>query len=244
MRLKVPGYTAPLVIMVGALSGDIPLFLASYVMALVLSLWSNRTGVAVALSATVIGFISEVVGVRTGVPFGPYKYTGTLGLEFLSVPIAVVVVWGAFTLVSFSAVRSFPTSTFMRSLLGAILNTVLDLSIDPIMVKAGFWEWGTVPGPSWFGIPWTNYLGWFIVSFTSIDLAEVIFKGGERDWRGAYALLYLLSYYVFVLRLDLFPRPELEEALHFALAVSTVTVTSILVVNILLQLSRVRPQPP
>ncbi len=40
-----------------------------------------------------LGLAVEAVGVRTGVPFGPYRYTGTLGPQLLGVPVAVALAW-------------------------------------------------------------------------------------------------------------------------------------------------------
>jgi putative membrane protein len=39
------------------------------------------------------GLLVEAVGVHTGVPFGPYAYTGDLGAEVLGVPVVVPLAW-------------------------------------------------------------------------------------------------------------------------------------------------------
>ena len=39
------------------------------------------------------GLIAEAVGVATGIPFGRYTYTGTLGPEVLGVPVIVPMAW-------------------------------------------------------------------------------------------------------------------------------------------------------
>lgn len=46
--------------------------------------------------------------------------------------------------------------------LSALAMTAWDLFLDPMMVTWGIWDWQY--HGSYFGIPLTNFLGWFIVS--------------------------------------------------------------------------------
>ena len=46
--------------------------------------------------------------------------------------------------------------------LSALAMTAWDLFLDPMMVTWGMWYWDKPGG--YYGIPWTNYLGWLLVS--------------------------------------------------------------------------------
>ena len=48
------------------------------------------------------------------------------------------------------------------ALASALAFTAWDLLLDPHMVSWGFWVWAAPSG--YFGIPWTNFLGWLLVS--------------------------------------------------------------------------------
>lgn len=51
-------------------------------------------------------------------------------------------------------------------LLTGIIAVVLDLFIDPIAVKAGYWVW-LVRGTVYYDIPLLNFVGWFVLMFLS-----------------------------------------------------------------------------
>ena len=64
-------------------------------------------------------------------------------------------------------------------LLTGIIAVLLDLFIDPIAVKAGYWIW-FVKGNVYYDIPLLNFVGWFVLMFLS-PLAW-IFINRRRHW--------------------------------------------------------------
>jgi len=49
--------------------------------------------------------------------------------------------------------------------LAALAFTVWDLFLDPQMVAWGYWVWEPRAGRrTYYGIPWTNYAGWILMS--------------------------------------------------------------------------------
>ncbi|MEV8379245.1 carotenoid biosynthesis protein [Kribbella sp. NPDC056861] len=115
------------------------------------------------------GLLVETVGVNTGVPFGGYHYTGTLGFELLDVPILVPMAWVmiAWPALIVSRLLVPGRGTLVRSLVAAWALTAWDVFLDPQMVDAGHWVWDeprpALPGVE--GIPLTNFAGWLLVSF-------------------------------------------------------------------------------
>lgn len=127
-----------------------------------------------------ISWLFEQVGVETGLVYGHYHYTDSLGIKLGHVPLLIPVAWFmmiwpcfcvAFTMM-FSRLP-YPRE-FLRmklvpclgvALLGSITMTCWDLSIDPMLAfgpnRAWVWEQG---GP-YFGIPAQNFLGWGITTF-------------------------------------------------------------------------------
>lgn len=119
------------------------------------------------LFGATIGFASEIVGVHTGIPFGDYKYTETLGWMIANVPVVMVAAW--FVLLSYAWVLAgmLIADIGRARLLAALLMVVFDFDIDPVAIgPMRLWEWHE---DGWYyGIPLENFIGWFIVSYIAL----------------------------------------------------------------------------
>ena len=118
-----------------------------------------------------IGLAAEALGVATGVPFGSYRYAGTLGTQVLGVPLLVPLAW---------TMTAYPCLLLGRRLAGTAHGrcrpagvalaagslAAWDLFLDPQMVADGHWTWldphPALPGVP--GVPLTNYGGWLLVA--------------------------------------------------------------------------------
>ncbi len=123
------------------------------------------------LLAACIGFGSEMVGVQTGIIYGTYHYTSTLGLSILGVPLAMIAAW--FVLLSYSWIvaTNLVQSMMLARLVAAFLMVALDLVIDPVAIgPMHLWMWDD-SGP-YHGIPLLNFAGWFSVSFVTLHFVR------------------------------------------------------------------------
>ena len=79
------------------------------------------------------------------------------------------------------------------ALLTGAIAVVLDLFIDPIAVRAGYWVW-SVEGTVWHGIPLLNYVGWFVLmTLAPLGWALLARRRGWGWWRkGGIAALALV----------------------------------------------------
>jgi uncharacterized membrane protein len=140
------------------------------------SLGGRNTLVFFGLSA-VISWVYEQVGVATGLVFGAYHYTDYLGVRLGDVPLLIPLAWFMMIYPSYVIAnmvlerRPIGTPNGMARLVrlaavSAVVMTLWDLVIDPILsgpsVRAWIWETG---GP-YFGIPIQNYVGWLLTTFT------------------------------------------------------------------------------
>jgi putative membrane protein len=153
--------------------------------------------VAVAMLAITAGggFLVEVVGARTGVPFGSYRYTAALGVHLFGVPLVVALAWTMLAWPAVMAARRLVRARFARVILGAWALTAADLFLDPQMVAAGYWRWTGIsthlPGvPS---VPLSNLLGWVAVSLVLVGLLNRIVDraGGSASSDTVAVGLYL-----------------------------------------------------
>ncbi|MCD6321598.1 MAG: carotenoid biosynthesis protein [Clostridiales bacterium] len=123
--------------------------------------------------AFIISWGMETLSIKTGVPFGNYHYTNLLGAK------AGVVPWGIMFAYFFTGYISWTMSTiFFREygtgiskkriilipLLASLIMIIWNISFEPIMSTIeGNWVW--VNGGRFFGVPLTNFFGWYITSY-------------------------------------------------------------------------------
>ncbi|MCS7316394.1 MAG: carotenoid biosynthesis protein [Bryobacteraceae bacterium] len=114
-------------------------------------------------AVAVAGWIIELAGTTTGLPFGPYSYTSRLQPQLAGVPLAMAAAW----LVLIGYIKSFeaavPGPLALRPAAGGLWMVFIDLAIEP--VAAGFLDFWRWQAHGWyFGVPGLNFLGWWSVS--------------------------------------------------------------------------------
>ena len=107
---------------------------------------------------TLLGFITEVLGVNFDLIYGSYTYGENLGLKILGVPLVICLNWCLLTIVSADVAKLITPNKVTRILIGALLMTILDVIIEISAPRFDFWVFkdGIVPIQ--------NYFAWFIVS--------------------------------------------------------------------------------
>ena len=127
---------------------------------------ARRWAVLILVAATCF----EWIGVRTGVPFGSYRYTGQFGWRLGGVlPIAIPLAWFVILVCGrylFLALR--PQAGRLELAAGvAFIALLTDLNLEFVAWKVrGYWIWYpalTAGLPAW--PPWQNYASWFGLSF-------------------------------------------------------------------------------
>jgi putative membrane protein len=168
-----------------------------WVAAAVIALFPHRV-LAQLLAGALIGFVSEIVGVRYGIPYGAYQYTPTLGASVAGVPLAMIAAW--FVLLSYAWHRAseLTRSLWTARLLAALVMVAFDLLIDPVAIgPMKLWVWQE-SGP-YYGVPSVNFLGWFAVSFVSLLFVH---RPLPSDYRAAHlvGVAVLMFFVVLALR--------------------------------------------
>ena len=142
---------------------------ATTVVAIVLPGWGFARTFGVALIVTLLTWTFEFTGSRTGMPFGAYHYTNRLRPQLGGVPIIIPLAW----LMMLPPAWAVAEATLQRFslegngriafiLISASAFTAWDLFLDPQMVKWELWIWDRPASAGYFGIPLTNYAGWFL----------------------------------------------------------------------------------
>lgn len=167
-------------------------FLAVYLVAAVTHLgWKKTFWFTVA--GYLIAFLSEFSSINTGFPYGWYYYIDTTrtqelwiaGVPFFDSLSYVFLTYCSYTaaLLTISPVKTIgcnlvtmETRAIRRSfavlLLGSLYQVFLDIVIDPVALQGNRWFLGQIYGYReaglHFGVPLSNYIGWWIVSLVLV----------------------------------------------------------------------------
>lgn len=137
---------------------------AAAVLALAQAGWGTRETLRVIALVLPLSWLVERIGSTTGVPFGVYHYTEALAPLLGGVPLIIPIAW-LMMLPAAWAVASAILGVhggWRFALVAGAAFTAWDLFLDPQMVGWGYWVWQEPGG--YFGIPWVNFLGWFVSS--------------------------------------------------------------------------------
>jgi uncharacterized membrane protein len=172
------------------------LFLGFY-LAIAIVNFGMRTTVLFTVLTYAVALACEWSSVHNGFPFGLYHYIpATRGREIwvLGVPFMDSI---SFTFLSFASytlalllsaplyrrgldLRTLDTWEIRRSprvwLMAALFTVMIDMVADPLSVLGDRWFLGRIfwydpPGPH-FGVPISNYLGWYFVAAVSVAIFQ------------------------------------------------------------------------
>jgi putative membrane protein len=184
-------------------------FLAGYLVAAGRDLGWRRT-LAFAVWGYGVAFASELCSIHTGFPYGLYRYepAGWVDRELWvldQVPFFDSLSYVFLNYAAWSLARCWrargaagpPRHAAGTWLLGAALVAWLDMLVDPVALRGDEWFLGRIygypGGGSHFGVPWSNYAGWFGVGCAiqgGLALAERRWPSPGADdlrrcWMGA-----------------------------------------------------------
>ena len=105
-------------------------------------------------------YILEIIGANTGIIYGDFVYNPSWQPALLGTPVIMAIVWVTLIIESYSLSSIF-NKKINRIIVSAFFLVMIDIVIDPGAIHLGLWNW--VNGGSWYGVPMSNYLGWFIL---------------------------------------------------------------------------------
>jgi len=142
------------------------------------------------LITCVVSWSYETISILTGFPFGVYYYTAHLGPKLWLVPILIMPSYFATGYLSWTIAhvlldkfnaRLKDSSVFTIPLIASFLMVMWDLSMDPhraTMLKAWIWE----DGGAYFGVPFSNFLGWFLCVYTIFQLFALYQRSQSKKY--------------------------------------------------------------
>jgi putative membrane protein len=137
-----------------------------------------RTALGFGALVLVVSNFFENLSIATGFPFGNYHYSNFAGPMLFNVPLLIGPAYVGMGYLSWTVARLLLGKT-RGALTGAsvigvpivagFLMVAWDLTFDPVASTVnGFWIWAQ--GGSYFGVPVSNFLGWFLTVFVFFTL--------------------------------------------------------------------------
>ncbi|MDZ7786378.1 MAG: carotenoid biosynthesis protein [Candidatus Saccharibacteria bacterium] len=136
------------------------------------------TGIIILVALGIYALAIETVAIKTGLPYGEFTYTNTLGPKLLdTTPYAVALAYPPILLMGFWLASKF-TRNFRRVFIAAIFATLVDVVLDPATVKLEFWSWAEAG--SFYGVPWINFIGWLLTGIIGATILHFLWGKAER----------------------------------------------------------------
>jgi uncharacterized membrane protein len=114
-----------------------------------------------------VGNLFENLSILTGFPFGSYSFTDVMGPKILNVPILLGLAYLGMGYLSWTLARLILRGGhwFTVPLLASCIMVSWDFSMEPVWaLMVHGWNWWN--GGPYFGVPVTNFLGWYLTVFT------------------------------------------------------------------------------
>jgi hypothetical protein len=122
--------------------------------------WTRRpANLLKLLFGAAFGVMLELATIRQ---LNAYSY-GQFMLMVLDVPLCIGVAWGCiiYSVMEFSDASDLPA--WARPVLDGLLALNIDLALDAVAIRLGFWNWGQGLDFQYFGVPFANFWAWFWV---------------------------------------------------------------------------------
>jgi len=191
-------------------------FLASFLFIALVN-FGMRTTLLFGALTYAVGLSCEYSSIHNGFPFGLYHYVeATRGREIwvLGVPLFDSISYTFLAFASYTLalllcaplyrqgwdLRVLDTWRLRRSprvwLMAALFMVMVDMVVDPLSVLGERWFLGRIfwydpPGP-YFGVPISNYLGWFLVAAVSVAIFQALDFRLNRTPHKPFGVLPLL----------------------------------------------------
>jgi uncharacterized membrane protein len=155
----------------------------------------------------VVGNIFENVGVRTGFPFGHYYFTDLMGPKLFVVPIQLGLAYLGMAYLSWTVARLIlggmrnpleGSRVVTLPLVAAFVMVAWDFAQDPVWSTIlHLWIWQQ--GGAYFGVPVSNFLGWYLTVYVFYQLFAMYLRGRSVNlgaFNSSYWNLAVLFYAV------------------------------------------------
>ncbi len=141
-------------------------------------------------AGAVFGMLLEIGNIAMS---GSYHYNEEFAVAIAGVPLAIGLGW---SVIIFSAMRISDTYAIRersRVWMDGLCVFALDLAIDAVAIRLGFWSWAISYNQEWVGVPYENLIAWIFVGISfSLTMRFLRLKKNNLK-KGFFAFLVMIS---------------------------------------------------
>ncbi|WP_431096991.1 carotenoid biosynthesis protein [Polaromonas aquatica] len=221
-------------------------------------LWHARKarcgGLATLFWGSVYGICLEIATIYQ---LSAYQY-GQFVLMVFEVPLCIGIAWGCIIYSAQQVSGKLRLGLLSKCAFDGLFGLGIDLGLDVVAVRVGFWDWGRGLEHQYFGVPYGNFWAWFWVIFffslvqrttgrawlaifgglVGVLCTNALIKFGVPEpWRGAVVLATLSCAVVLLARqrAQVFAQPFDRFGVSISVAFQAVSLTIGLVSGVLFQ---------
>lgn len=102
-------------------------------------------------------------------------------------PICIGLGWAVIIYSGMEFTKNLEMPDFARPFLVGLLALNIDLAMDAVAIRLGFWNWVIPLDIQWFGVPYGNFWAWFIVATSYSGMVYLLRARGwhtaRQSWR-------------------------------------------------------------
>jgi len=111
--------------------------------------------------------VIEIIGVNTGLIFGPYEYGNTLGIKIFGTPLLIGLNWVLLTYLTSSVVEKVKIKVALKICIASLIMLGYDVVLEQAAPITGLWQW---EGGK---VPLQNYAVWLLLALVFHSLIKI-----------------------------------------------------------------------
>lgn len=120
----------------------------------------NKFRVFEIVSCAVFGVILEAGDIYLG---QAYSYNPAFFVKIAGVPVVIGLGWAVIVYCAMLLSDQYHIPWKLRPFMDALTAVILDLAIDTVAIRLGFWKWSIPLDQEFYGVPMENLIGWVVV---------------------------------------------------------------------------------
>lgn len=123
------------------------------------------------VACTLFGLILEIGNTYLA---HSYFYSSNFFVRIFNVPLVIGFGWAVIIYCAMLLSDQYKIKWYWRPFLDALTVLSLDLAMDAVAIRLGFWRWLIPMNAEWYGVPFENLIGWLLVALSFSFLIRFI----------------------------------------------------------------------
>jgi bisanhydrobacterioruberin hydratase len=138
-----------------------------------------KKSVITILTISLFAVCIETIGILTGFPYSEFYYNDLGYKLFGTTPWTIFFAFTPLVLGAVYYAKKISTNNKKLFLYAVLLLILIDLILDPVAVKLGFWTWLN-PG-LYYDIPLQNYFGWLFSGIIAVSMYYWLYQTNTHE---------------------------------------------------------------